>query len=342
MASPKSRGASPTQRRRFLIASGALVFAPFASAQQAAATQRVLGILSANPAPTPQELAASPIQSALRKLGWVEGRNLRVERAFADGREERLPVLAAELVRKRVDVIWTNGPGGAVAAARATGTVPIVAYLSGDPVNMGLVDSLARPGRNVTGIAYVESGVPMKQLEVIKEMLPRMRRLAVIWVPSASATVAGTAMSMDPIDAAAKKLGFVIERFPVDQPKDFDAAFRNIMTWRAQAFRVINLPAMFRERTRILDFAVRNRLPGMYGGTPWIEAGGLVSYGPSFDGLLERSINMVDRIFRGAKPADIPVEQPTRYELAVNLKTARALKLKIPQSVLARADRVID
>ena len=342
MAADEMGSALLMRRRGFLLASGVLLASPFATAQQPAAATRVLGILSSGRAPTPQELATNPLQAALRKLGWVEGQNLRVERAFAEGREERLSSLADELVQKRVDIILTNGPTAALAAARATRTIPIVFYLAGAPVVSGLVDSLARPGRNATGIAFSEAGVTVKEFELIKELAPRARRLASLTVPSMAFTVTGAAIPLDFMDDAAKKLGFVLQRFPVERAKDFDEAFNKIIAWRAQAPRVIPVPLTIRERSRIIDFAARNRLPCVSSSTPWVEAGALASYGATFDGLLQRSLVMVDKIFRGAKPADIPVEQPTRYELAINLKTARTLKLKIPPSILARADRVIE
>lgn len=332
-----------TRRRQFLIATGALLAAPRIAGAQAQTRLPVLGILNPDLTPTPQELAASPIYAALRKLGWVEGQNLRIERADADGREERLPELAAELARKRVDVIYTlAGPGAAMAAARATKTIPIVFFLGGDPVANGLVDTLARPGRNATGIAYTHSGVILKEFELLKQLVPRLQRVASIIVPSLLRTVAGAYQSTDSTDKAVNSLGITLQHFPVEQSEDFDAAFKNILAWRAQGLRVLNVPLTFRERSRFVDFAADNRLPCISSSPRWVETGALASYGPTFDGLRQRAISMVDRILRGAKPSDIPVELPTRYELAINLKTARALKLKIPQVILARADRVIE
>ena len=330
------------QRRRFLLASGALIAAPFAAAQKPAAANKVLGILSGNRTPTPQQIAASPIMARLRELGWIEGKNLRIERAYGEGSEDRLPALAAELVQKRVDVIWASGPEAAVAAANATKTLPIVFTGVPDPVGQGLVDSLARPGRNLTGVSFTAAGgeLAQKRLELLKEAVPAARRVALIRA-GATRTVAGDFPSLAPFYAAAKKLGIELQDYTVERQEDFGAVFKKMLSARAQAMSMANAALTLRELKQILDFANRNRIPAIYGGRAWVEAGGLISYGTDIQSMTRESLAYVDRILRGAKPADLPVLQPTRFELAVNLQTAKSLGLVIPQTILLRAEHVI-
>lgn len=310
---------------------------------QKAARLPKLGILNPHPQPSPQDLAKSPLRVRLRQLGWVDGETFVIEPAFGGGKEDRLPELAAELVRKRVDVIWALGPEAAIAAARATRTIPIVFWGVAFPVEQGLIDSLARPGRNATGVAwYSTPEVDGKRLELLREIAPAARRLAVLTVPSAIQTVAGgTAQITASTSPAALKLGYEIRAFPVWKPEDFDGAFSAMLAWGVEALTVSGTTLTVRERFRIAEFAKKHRLPSTYTLRNFVEAGGLVSYAIDFIPTAALTADYVDRILRGAKPGELPVALPTGYELAVNLKTAKELGLTVPESVLLRADRII-
>lgn len=332
------------RRRQFLIASGGLLAARLAGAQQTAKT-RILGALGVGPRPTPEQLVQSPVLARLRQLGWIEGQNLAVARFYAEGRADRLPELAAELVNQRPDVIWTQNPDAAIAAARATKTIPIVFWSVGYPIEQGLIDSFAHPGRNVTGVAFFTGAeVLTKQLEFLRELAPSIKRVA--WFTSASTlrTVAGGEYrrSLSVLESAAQSLGIELQRHWVDKREDFDAAFNAIVDSRAQAFGAPINEVTWQHRQLILEFAIRNRLPSVYAFSGFAEAGGLVSYGPDQLAMMIQSVSYIDKILRGAKPADLPVEMPSRYDLVVNLKTAKALGLKVPQSILVRADRAIE
>ena len=330
-------------RRKFVAMIGSALAAPLAGAQVPAG-KRKLGILSPNPAPTPEQVASSANLAFLRKQGWIEGQNLVIERAYGGGQEDRLPDLAAELVRKRVDVIWALGPHAAIAAARATQTIPIVFWGVGFPVETGLIDSLARPGRNATGMAWF-TGIELatKLIQFVREIAPDVRRLSTISVPTIYRTVAGGELTA-PSDVvnAARSLGFEFQRHVVRQRDEFDAAFAAILKSRSQAVIVSANSLTLRETPRIVEFANGNRLISASDAKEYVNAGGLFSYGPDIPGTILASFVYVDKILRGARPADLPVEQPSRYELAVNLKTAKILGLKIPQAILIRADRVIE
>jgi putative ABC transport system substrate-binding protein len=277
-------------------------------------------------------------------LGWKVGENVSIEIASAEGREDRLPALAAELVEKKVDVIWAAGPEAAVAAARATQTIPIAFFGVGRPVEQGLVNSLARPGRNVTGIAAVAGDEEAKRLELLREIAPDSRRLAWIAVETVTEHVAGgkLKLAVGGVSSAGQRLGFDVRRHPVSKREDFDAAFAAIAADGAQALYCDFTALTIRERNRIVEFANSRRLASAFGALPYVEAGGLLSYGVSRRWQGRYSWTFVDRILRGARPSELPVELPTRFELAVNLKTAKALGLKIPPIVLLRADRVIE
>lgn len=304
----------------------------------------VLGFLSHARRPTPEQAARNPMIQRLRELGWAERHNLAVERAYADGNLERLPELAAELVAKRVDVIWTHAPEGAVAAARATRTIPIVFANATFPVELGLVDSLARPGRNLTGVtyyAYLDQGA--KPLEFLRVIAPGKTRLASLWTPSNLQAVDGTEFTnYAPWEAAVRSLGYELRVYNVQAPEEYDRAFAAIVQSRAQAIIALTTPMNWHARGRIVEFANRSSLLSVFDTKGAVEVGGLVSYGPDVSDNQRRSAYHVDKILRGARPADLPVEQPNKYELVVNMKTARALGLSVPQSVLVRADRVIE
>lgn len=332
-------------RRRFLFAGGALLGTPLMLRAQGQKRLPVLGILALGLKPSPH---VSALEKRLNELGWIEGRTLSIERVYAENKFDRLPELAAALVAKKADVIWTVAPPGAVAVARATKTIPIVFWRVGGPVEFGLVDSLARPGRNVTGLAwYADAGIYIKRMQLLKEIAPNARRMAwLIGTTEQSRTVSGAIPDFSSVrsqgPAAARELGLEYRVFEMAKPADLEPLFDAIAQWGADSLFVADVPRTVAERTRIVDFARRHRLLDIYETLEWTQAGGLISYGIVFEPTLLRTAEMVDRILRGAKPADIPVELPSQYELVVNLATARALRHTVPPSILQRADRVIE
>ena len=277
-------------------------------------------------------------RQGLRDLGHVEGQNIVIEYRWAEGKLDRFPDLVADLVRLKVDVIVTAGTPGALAAKQATRTIPIVMASSADPVGTGLVASLARPGGNVTGLASISSELAGKRLEMLKEVVPRLSRLAVLWNPANPVNAIGLNQTRIAAQALRVTLQPVVEVRAADE---FDAAFATIS--RAHPGALVVLPDRFfyGQRARIVNFAAKNRLPAMYSVREFVDAGGLMSYAASNTDMFRRAATFVHKILKGAKPADLPVEQPTRFELVVNLKTAKSLGLTIPQSILMRADQVI-
>ena len=332
-------------RRAFLAGTGAvLLAAPLAAEAQQAGKVFTLGILSPFPPPSPEQRGRDPLSAKLKELGWVEGQNLKIEPAYGEGREDRLPTLAEELVRRRVDVIWALGPPSAVAAARATKTIPIVFWGVAFPVELGLVSAFARPGGNVTGMAdRTGPGVVDKQLELFRQIAPAATCLAWITNPQSMRTVSGAdhTPSMIPLSGATA-LGLELGRYEVHRGEDFDAVFAAVQAWRAQGIGLVGNPLTWRERKRIVEFANRNRLASTFGMKGFVEVGGLMSYGSDSRETVPQSAVYVDKILKGAKPGDLPVEQPTKFELVINLKTAKALGLTIPPLLLMRADRVIE
>nr|WP_246312582.1 ABC transporter substrate-binding protein [Aquabacterium terrae] len=294
--------------------------------------------------PSPERWAASPYKQRLAELGWNEGANVVIRQARAEGHEERLPALAAELVREQVDLILTQGPEAAVAAARATKTIPIVFWGVTLPAELGLVASLARPGGNVTGVAWNAGGEVQaaKTLELLRQMAPAARRVATIFHRASTTTVTGPAYTYPAFGKAAESLGLILDPHGVRDDSELDAVFAAITAAHADALAVITSPLTARNRQRIAEFASRQRLPSAFDHRAFVEAGGLVSYGPDGLAIVRRSIDYVDRILRGARPRDLPVELPTRFELVVNAKTARALGLTVPRGLLLQADEVID
>ncbi len=278
-------------------------------------------------------------REGLRELGWVEGQNIVLEYRFAEGRLDRLPGLAAELVRLQMDVIVTGPTPPAVAAKNATGTIPIVVVNVGNPVGLGLIESLARPGKNVTGSSFdVGLQIASKELELLEDTVPTVRRVAILSNPANPAH----ALAVEHVKAAARSLGVQLQFLEAREPNQFDGAFVAMAKERANALLVMADGMFILHRARLADLATRNRLPSMHGVRENVEAGGLMSYGPSSVVTFRRAAYFVDRILKGAKPADLPVEQPAKFELVINLKTAKALGLTIPQSVLLRADQVIE
>ncbi len=316
---------------------GMLSAAPAADVQSPGKVFRIGMLLAGSRPSAPDWKQRWPFLQALRELGWVEGQSVVFEDRWAPGKTSRLPEMAAELVRLNVDLIVTVSWPAAAAAKNATTTIPIVIVAAGDPVGTGLVQSLARPGGNVTGITGLEAEVSAKRLELLKEAVPNLSRVAVLWN---SADGAMTLMFRE-IQKAARTLGVAIRPLGVQEPEDFDQAFTAMIQERPDALVVISDPMVRINRQRILDFAAGNRLPAIYTDRPYAVDGGLMSYGPSFAEMFRRGAAYVDKILKGAKPADLPVEQPTRFELVVNLKTAKALGLTIPPSILIRTDEAI-
>jgi putative tryptophan/tyrosine transport system substrate-binding protein len=332
-----------TGRRRFLLAAGALAAAPLARGRLASGMP-VLRLLYPNPTITTDGDLRVIVANIMKSLGWTVGKDLEIQHFSGDGREDRLPALAGRVVEAGVDVIWVAGPEAALAAARATKTIPIAFYGVGYPVEHGLVDSLAKPGRNVTGITSVAGFEWIKNLENLREIAPGVRRLARIRVETVARDIHGREVFIrdSPLDAVAPRIGFEIRKFPVSAPEDLDGAFAAISEWRPEGLMCDFTAMTFRERLRIIDFANRHRLPSLFGALPYVRDGGLMSYGASRRWMGRHSFTFVDRILRGARPADLPVERPTRFELLFNLKTAKALGLTVPQSLLLRADRVFE
>jgi len=293
--------------------------------------------------PTPGALSANAarieaFRQGLRELGYVEGRNIVIEwRSGGDGKDDRIPALVAELVRLKVDVIVTGGPTATRAAKEATATIPIVMTQVGDPVGSGIVASLARPGGNVTGLSTLAPEIGGKQLELLREIVPRLFRVAVL----GTSTIPGNAERLKEVELAAGAFGVKLQSLDLLSPKNLDAAFRAARKGRAGAVLVLGGAVFIFQRTQIVELAIKSRLPAAYSSREFVEDGGLMSYGASNTDLSRRAAVYVDKILKGAKPADLPVEQPTKFEFIINLKAAKQIGLTIPQKVLARADKVI-
>ena len=316
------------------------LFSPVApEAQQAAKVARI-GYLPLNLAGGPDLHEA--FRQGLRDLGYVEGRNLVIEYRDAEGKPERLPALAAELVALKVDVIVaTGGTLAAVAAKQATRTLPIVFTVAADPVTDGLVTSLARPGGNVTGLSLLAPELVGKCLEQLKQAVPGVSRVAVLWQPGGFGERTEKDM-LNGAEVAARALGVRPQFVEARGPADFDRAFSEMTRARAGALTVFANAMFTIERRRLVDLAAKNRLPALYAFREYVDAGGLMAYGPHLADLYRRAATYVDRILKGTQPGDLPVEQPTKFDLAINLKTAKTLGLTIPQSVLGRADHVVE
>jgi putative ABC transport system substrate-binding protein len=296
-------------------------------------TYRIGVLLFSTPTADP---SVPVLREALRAAGYVEGRNLVLEFRYADGKRERLQALAEDLVQLRPDLIYAVGGDVVPFAQHATQTIPIVGIMSLDPVRAGIVPSLAHPGGNLTGFTYLLSELAGKRLEFLREVMPRLSRVAVVWNPD----------HPDPdfkdTQVAASRLGIRLQSIEVRKLDDIEAALATATRDHAEAIIVVTSRLTLLRQSQILDFAARNRIPIATGFGTWVQTGALLSYGPDTDEIVRKSVSHVDKILKGAKPGDIPIEQPTRFELTISLKTARTLNLTVPQSLLARADRVIE
>ena len=328
-------------RRAFLgTLTGGLLAAPLAAEAQAGKVARI-GYLVTGSLESLEPTRVDALRQGLREHGYLEGQNILIEYRAADGRVERLPALAAELARLKVDVIVAVATPAGRAAQQATTTIPIVVVAMGDPVRDGLVASLARPGGNVTGSTFLGPELVPKRLELFKEALPSISRIAVLWHPGAfSERTIGDMLKET--EATSRTLGMLLQLAEVRGAGDLGRAFSAMSKNRADALFVFPSSMLFNERRRIVAFAAKHRLPSMFNAREFVELGGLMGYGANVTDLNRRAAIYVDRILKGSKPGDLPVEQPTKFELVINLKTAKTLGLTIPPSLLQRADQVID
>ena len=324
------------KRRAFMTLIGGSAAWPLAARAQQPARLPTIGYLGAN-TPSVESQRIDVFVQRLRELGWIEGRTIAIEVRWAEGRNERLAKIAAEFIRLKVDVIVTVGTPAVVTAKQATSVIPIVVAVAGDPIGTGLVASLARPGGNVTGLSLQTTDLVGKRLELLRELVPDLRRLAIL----ADAGNPQGVLEMDEVQAAARGLGIEVAPLEIRRAKDITPAF-DALKGRADALYVVAGPPVTTNRIRINILALGARIPTMHGIRDNVEAGGLMSYGANFPDLYRRAADYVDKILRGTKPGDLPVEQPTKFDLIINVTTAKALGLTIPESFLLRADEVIE
>ena len=328
------------KRRDFITLMGGAAAWPLAARAQKATKVPRIGYLGYSSPPLERNLVGE-FQQGLRNIGYVDGQNVAIEYRSAEGKLEQLPALAAELVGLNVDIIVTLATPGALAAKQATNTIPIVVAAMADPARDGLVASLSRPGGNVTGATFLGPELIPKRLGLLKEVVPGASRVAVLWHPGVySERTMGDMLNES--ETAARTLRVQLQLLGVGAANDFDGAFSSMSRDRADALLVFPSPMLYLEHRRIVELVTKIRLPAVY---PWreaVDAGGLMSYGASIPGMLRHAAFLVGRIFNGAKPADLPIEQPTKFELVVNLKSASALGLEIPPTILVRADEVIE
>jgi putative tryptophan/tyrosine transport system substrate-binding protein len=322
------------KRREFIALLGGMVQWPSAArAQQSSRVYRI-GFITAGSIRATKDVFAE----ALRALGWIEGKNLIYEARYAEDRLDRLPELVAELLGLNVDVIVAEGTLAPLAAKRATATIPIVMTTAGDPLGTGLVASLARPGGNVTGLSLMVPELAGKRLELLREILPGLSHVAVLW----NAANPYPALVFGETKRAAQALGIEVQSLEVRSPDDLDSALEDAIRQNASALITVEDPLTGGHFRQIVAFAAKNKLPALCGVRQFVDAGGLVAYGASIDDLNRRAAGYVDKILKGTKPAELPVEQPTKFELIINLKTAKALGIEIPPTLLARANEVIE
>ena len=330
-------------RRKFIMAlGGAAVAWPFpARAQQASKVARI-GYLVTGSLESPEARnSLEAFREGLHELGYIQGQNIVIEYRAADGKIDRLPALATELSRLKLDLIVAGATPAGLAAQQAFTTTPIVVTAMGDPVRDGLVASLARPGGNITGTTFLGPELVPKRLALLREVLPKISRVAVLWHPGAFGERT-TKNTLNEIADAAGTLGMQLQLVEVREPNELDHAFSTMARERAEALFQFPSAMLFSERRRIVELAAMHRLPSMFNGREFVQLGGLIAYGVSLSDLGRRSATYVDKILKGAKPSDLPVEQPTKFELFINLKTAKTLGVEIPATVLARADEVIE
>jgi putative ABC transport system substrate-binding protein len=327
------------RRRQFItLAGGAAIAWPLAGWAQPTTGVYRIGLLGGSPPDHPSGRLWDDFFQGLRELGYDEGRNILVEARWYGEQTASLPSLAAELVRAKVDIIVAGAAPAPEDAQRATSTIPIVMASHPDPVGSGLVVSLARPGKNVTGLSNLASELVSKQLQLLKEIVPGISRVAVLWNP----TISSQALNLREADVAARSLKIQLQVLEVRSPRDFTKAFAAMTKERVAGVIAFGGSMFYAERARITELAAQSRLPAIYVVREYVESGGLVAYGTSLRESWRRAATYVDKILKGAKPGDLPVEQPTKFELVINLKTAKALGLEVPPSLLARADEVIE
>jgi putative ABC transport system substrate-binding protein len=338
-ASSSDNRKSKIQNRKWLglsvIAFVLVMVGAVAQAQQPKKIPR-LGFLGNSTAALEANLIG-PFRDGLRELGYVEGKNILIEYRWAEGKYERFPELIGELIHLKVEIIVTAGTPASLAVKKATTSIPLVMIAVGDPVGTGLIASLAHPGGNVTGLTSIAADLEGKRLELLREVVPTLSHVAVFWNPASPFQV----VAEKEVQAAARLLRIKVLSLGVQAPEQFDNAFATIRRERPGALNVLADRLFLHNRARIMDFAVQNRLPGVHAYVELVEAGGLMSYGPSYPGMHKRAAYYVDRILKGTKPADLPVEQPKQFELVANLKAAKKIGLTIPPAVLYRADKVM-
>ncbi len=332
----RSRGILGTYAivRALVAVAFGLLFAPLAAGGQPPGKVPRVGILRAGIQPVGDPFV-EPFRQGLRDLGYVEGQNILLEYRSAEGKPERFPALAADLVRSKVDIIVASGTAAIRAAQEASTTIPIIMAVHGSPVEVGFVKSLARPGGNITGLSFMNPELSAKRVELLKELAPKLRRVVALWDPTTPR------LNADDTGRAARSLGLHLEVIEARGRADFASAFAVARRQRAGAVIPLASPIFASERRVLVDLAAKHRLPAIYENREFVDEGGLVSYGAHYPDLFRRAAVYVDKILKGAKPADLPVEQPTRFELVVNQKTAKALGLTLPQTILIRADQVI-
>jgi putative tryptophan/tyrosine transport system substrate-binding protein len=332
------RGREKALKKKIRVLTFCAMLSAFCSSAEAQQPRKVsrIGFLIGASAPSISALVKA-FRQGLRELGYVEGKNIVIEWRSAEGKFDRLPDLASELVRLKVDVIVTGGPQATRPAKEATSTLPVVMGFDTDPVGSGFVASLARPGGNITGLSSLAPEISGKQLELLKEIVPGLSRVAVL----GNSTEPGNAQALRETEAAARAFGVQLQYLDIRDPKDIETAFRAASKGRAKGVVMLSSPVGFSQRSQIVDLAAKSRLPAIYPFSEFVADGGLMTYGVSQNDLDRRAATYVDKILKGAKPADLPVEQPIKFEFIVNLKAAKQIGLTIPPNVLVRADKVI-
>jgi len=331
------------RRREFIkLVGGAAAAWPLSvNAQPSAKIPRIGSMVTGSLQSPEARVQLDAFRQGLRQLGYTEGRNIAIEYRGADGRIERFPNLAAELVRLEVDLIFAANTRAALAARQATSTIPIVSAVMGDPVEDGLVASLAQPGGNVTGLTFLAPELTAKRMQLLKDALPNVSRVAALWHPGAYGERTMDDM-LKATESAAQTLGVQLQLIEVRAAGELERAFSTMMKERAEALFLFPTPMLFLARRRIIELAATNRLPSVSQAREFVELGGLIAYGANINDLFRRSTVYVDKILKGAKPADLPVEQPTRFELVINLKTAKTLGIDLPLGLMIRADEMIE